>query len=96
MITSILKSAGIIVGSLALAYYFLSRLLAIYRQAAAGPRPFAMKLSKAINAITFCTTLVVVLFIMTGGTMSLVGELSYNLKGRPLTEVLHTINSAAY
>jgi hypothetical protein len=96
MIPSILKSAGIMVASLGLAIYFFRRLLALYHQAAGGSRPSWMNLSKAAHAILYSATLIVALFILTGGVMSLVGGLTYNLKGRPLAAVLHAINPKAY
>ena len=93
---SILKSAALILGSLVLAFFFLRRLLALYRQAAEGPRLSFVDLSKAAHAIFYSATLIVALFVLTGGAMTLVGGLNYNLKGRPLSGVLHAINPKAY
>jgi type III secretory pathway component EscT len=52
--------------------------------------------SKAAHAIFYSATLIVALFVLTGGAMTLVGGLNYNLKGRPLSGVLHAINPKAY
>ena len=93
---SILKSAALILGSLVLAFFFLRRLLALYRQAAEGPRLSFVDPSKAAHAISYSAVLIAALFLLTGGAMSLADELNYNLKGRPLANVLHTINPRTY
>jgi hypothetical protein len=93
---SILKSAALILGSLALALYLLRRLLVLNRNAAHGSRLTSMNLSKAAHAISYSAVLIAALFLLTGGAMSLADELNYNLKGRPLANVLHTINPRTY
>jgi hypothetical protein len=92
---SLLKSAALILGSLTLALYLLRRLLVLNRNAAHGSRLTSMNLSKAAHAISYSTVLIAALFLLTGGTMSLVDEVTYNLQGRPLAVVLHTINAKA-